>query len=242
MSTVTLCGRGVAAAVFDTDGVVTDTATVHFAAWRDVFDEVLRARDVAEPFTHRDYLEHVDGVGRYDGVRRFLTSRGIELPQGEAGDPPERETVCGVGNRKNARFLTRLRADGAPAYDGTVTLLRWLRDQGVPRAVISASRNAGEVLAAAGVDDLFDTRVDGVEADRLGLPGKPEPAVFVEAAERLGVAPSRTMAVEDALSGVRACRTGGFGLVVGVDRVGQREGLLDAGADVVVTDLAELLA
>lgn len=246
MTDVVLQGRDIAAAILDTDGVVTDTASVHAAAWTDVFDEYLRRREprdgeVQSGFTREDYLRYVDGVARYDGVRRFLASRGIELEEGDPSDPPDRETVCGIGNRKNEHFLRHLHADGAPAYDGTVALLRWLRARQVPTAVISASRNAAEVLESAGVADLFDTRVDGVEADRLGLAGKPDPAVFLEAAERLQVPPERTMIVEDAQSGVQAGRDGGFALVVGVDRGGQRAALLDHGADVVVDDLAELL-
>ncbi len=246
MGTVRIAGRQIAAAILDTDGVVTDTASVHFSAWRDVFDAYLRERSdrgeaAGGEFTHADYLRHVDGVARYDGVRRFLASRDIELPEGDPEDAPERETVCGIGNRKNERFLRRLRADGAPPYDGTLELLRWLRSQRVPTAVISASRNAAEVLAAAGADELFDARVDGVEADRLGLPGKPDPAVFLEAAARIDVPADLAMIVEDAQSGVQAGRDGGFGLVVGVDRVQQREQLLAHGADLVVDDLAELL-
>jgi alpha,alpha-trehalase len=246
MPRVTLHDHEVAAAIFDTDGVITDTASVHEEAWKDVFDEYLRerarreGRDFTE-FTSHDYLTHVDGVSRNDGVRRFLASRDIELEEGEPGDPGDRESVHGLGNGKNARFLERLRREGAPAYPGTVAFLRWLRDQGVPTAVISASRNAAEVLTSAGAAELFDTRVDGVTSAELALPGKPDPAVFLEAARRLGVAPADTMVVEDALSGVRAGRRGGFGLVVGVDRAGHREELLSQGADVVVDDLAELL-
>ena len=244
MAAVTIAGRELGAAIFDTDGVVTDTARVHFTAWKDVFDAVLREHagtGAFDEFTRDDYLRYVDGVPRYDGVQRFLDSRDIELSYGDPSDGPEQETVCGVGNRKNEHFLHRLREEGAPAYDGTVSLLRWLRGHAVPLAVISASRNAGEVLASAGVDELFDTLVDGREAERLGLAGKPDPAVFLEAAERLGVAPPHAMVVEDAQAGVRAARAGGFGLVVGVDRDGQRQQLLAEGADVVVDDLAELL-
>lgn len=246
MASVTVHGRRVAAAILDTDGVITDTASVHAGAWKDVFDDYLRERErrdglVFEEFTSRDYLAHVDGVARDDGVRRFLASRGIELEEGDPDDPADRETVRGIGNRKNDRFLEHLRRDGAPAYPGTVALLRWLRSQGVATAVISASRNAAEVLASAGAAELFDARVDGVEAARLGLAGKPDPAVFLEAAARLGVTPTETMVVEDALSGVEAARHGDFALVVGVDRAGHRDELLDRGADVVVDDLDELL-
>jgi alpha,alpha-trehalase len=241
---VVIRGHRVDAAIFDTDGVVTDTASVHFGAWKDVFDEALHAwasEDAPAPFTRREYLAHVDGVPRYDGVSRWLASRGIELPHGSPADPPGLGTVCGLGNAKNDRFLERVRRDGVPPYESTVAFLAWLRDEGVPLAVISASRNAAEVLAAAGVDELFLTRVDGEEAARLALAGKPEPDVFVEAARRLGAPAGDTMVVEDALLGVEAARRGGFGLVVGVDRAGQRRGLLDQGAHLVVDDLAELL-
>lgn len=239
-------GVTVAAAILDTDGVVTDTASLHERAWKDVFDEELRRRASAEgaavsEFTQEDYLRHVDGVPRYDGVRAFLASRGIEVEEGDPSDPPERDTVCGIGNRKNVRFLERLRGDGAPVYEGTVALLRWLRGQGVATAAISSSRNAAEVIDSAGAADLFDARVDGVEAERLGLRPKPEPDIFLEAGRRLGVEPDRALIVEDAQSGVRAGRRGGFALVVGVDRAEQREDLLAHGADLVVDDLAELL-
>jgi alpha,alpha-trehalase len=239
-----ICGHEVDAAILDTDGVVTDTASVHFAAWKDVFDEALReradGRDVAG-FTRSEYLRYVDGVSRYDGVRRWLDARGIALATGNPADPPGRQTACGLGNAKNERFLERLRRDGAPRYESTVALIDWLRAADVPVAVISASRNAGEVLAAAGVDDLFTVRVDGLEMERLDLPGKPEPDIFLEAARRLQVPPEATMVVEDALSGVDAARRGGFGLIVGVDRADQGDELLARGADLVVDDLAELL-
>jgi alpha,alpha-trehalase len=237
-------GHEVDAAILDTDGVVTDTASVHFAAWKDVFDSALRALATAAdpaPFTRTEYLRYVDGVPRYEGVRRWLDARGIELDQGDPADPAGRDTVCGWGNAKNDQFLQRLRRDGAPRYEGTVALVDWLREAGVPVAVISASRNAAEVLAAAGVEDLFATRVDGIEAERLQLSGKPAPDVFLEAARRLDVTPERSMVVEDALQGVEAARRGGFGLVVGVDRGDQRQALLAHGADLVVDDLAELL-
>jgi alpha,alpha-trehalase len=241
---VEIRGRRVDAAILDTDGVVTDTASVHFAAWKDVFDEAIAGWQTVEhrtPFTRREYLRHVDGIPRYEGVARWLAARGVELPRGAPTDPPGQDTVCALGNAKNARFLERLRRDGAPRYDSTVAFVTWLRDAGLPVAVISASRNAREVLAAAGVDELFLARVDGVEAARLGLAGKPEPDVFLEAARRLQAPVERTMVVEDALLGVEAARRGGFGLVVGVDRAEQRETLLERGADLVVDDLAELL-
>lgn len=241
-----LHGIGVDAVVFDTDGVITDTASVHAAAWKRLFDRYLRERAEreGEPFqpfdADEDYRRYVDGKPRFDGVRTFLGSRGIDLPQGEPSDPPERETVCGLGNRKNGFFLEHLREHGAEPYPSTVAFVRELRARGVRTAAISASRNMSEVLDAAGVGGLFPVRVDGVVADELGLPGKPDPAVFVEAARRLGVEPSRTAVVEDALSGVEAGRRGGFALVIGVDRTGHADALRDAGADVVVGDLSEV--
>lgn len=236
--------QAVDAVIFDLDGVVTDTAAVHEASWKQLFDEYLQARAEREaeafrPFTGADYREYVDGKPRYDGVRSFLSSRGIRLPEGSPEDPPDTETVCGLGNRKNTMFQQRL-AEGIEAYPTSVDLIQGLRARGIATAIVSSSRNAAAVLDAAGISDLFDTRVDGSVAAELGLPGKPEPALFLEAAKHLNVEPARAVVVEDALSGVEAGRRGGFGLVVGVDRVGQREALLEHGADIVVNDLAEL--
>lgn len=233
------------AVIFDVDGVITDTASVHFAAWKQVFDAYLRDRAAAsgEPFlefTEDDYLAHVDGVPRYDGVRRFLASRGIAPPEGTPDDAPELDTITGIGNRKNDAFVRWLDEHRVQPYPSTVRVLHELRDHGVRRGVISASRNARAVLASAGVLDLFDTRVDGEVAGELGLPGKPDPAVFLEAAQRLGVAPDRAVVVEDAQAGCEAGRAGGFGLVIGVDRGEQREALLAHGAHVVVEDLEEV--
>ena len=182
----------------------------------------------------------MDGKPRYDGVESFLASRGISLPRGEPGDPPSAETVCGLGNRKDELFGEVLRQDGVAAFPSSVELLGQLRDGGFGTAIISASRNCAQVLRAAGASELFDAKVDGVDADRLGLKGKPDPAVFLEAASRLGVEPARAAVVEDALAGVEAGRSGGFGLVVGVDRAGQAQALLEHGADVVVGDLEEV--
>jgi trehalose 6-phosphate phosphatase len=241
-----ILGISVDAVIFDMDGVITDTASVHAAAWKRLFDGYLheRADRSGEPFepfdADGDYRRYVDGKPRYDGVRSFLDSRGIEIPWGDAADRPELETVCGLGNRKNGYFLDHLREHGAEPYPSTVELIRELRASGVATAAISASRNMVEVLEAAGVLDLFDVMVDGVVADDLGLPGKPDPAVFREAARRLGVEPGRAVVVEDALAGVQAGRRGGFGLVIGVDRTGHPDDLSAAGADVVVSDLAEL--
>jgi beta-phosphoglucomutase family hydrolase len=239
---------GCDAVIFDLDGVVTDTASVHAAAWKTVFDEVLRQRAAQEstllnPFdADRDYRRHVDGKDRYDGVAAFLRSRAIALPRGTPDDPPEADTVCGVGNRKNGAFLERLERDGVEPFPSTIALLRALRDAGIPRALFSASRNARPVLRAAGAEELFDAIVDGRVAEAEGLPGKPDPAILLAAAARIGVPPERTAVVEDAIAGVQAGRAGGFGLVVGVDRAGDPDALRDAGADVVVGDLAELPA
>jgi beta-phosphoglucomutase family hydrolase len=246
MSEVVLREGDVDAVVFDMDGVVTDTASVHTAAWKQLFDDYLRERsgrtgDQFTPFdADGDYRLYVDGRPRYDGVRSFLASRGITLGEGDPSDPPDRETVCGLGNRKNSHFLDRLRRQGAQAFPSTVRLAEQLRTRGIRTAVISSSRNVDEVLAAAGVGDLFDVRVDGRDSERLGLPGKPDPAVFLEAAGRLRVQPDRAVVVEDALAGVAAGRRGGFRLVIGVDRTGHGDALLDHGADVVVRDLAEV--
>jgi HAD superfamily hydrolase (TIGR01509 family) len=236
---------GIAAVVFDTDGVLTDTASVHAAAWKRLFDGYLRERaartgEPFRPFEREDYLRWVDGRPRFDGVAGFLASRGVELPWGDPADPPDRETVCGLGNRKNGFFLERLARDGVHAFPSSVELVRGLRAAGGGTAVVSASRNMVAVLDAAGIRGLFDVEVDGNEAARLGLPGKPDPALFVEAARRLGVAPARAAVVEDALAGVEAGRRGGFGLVVGVDRAGQAAALRARGADVVVADLGDL--
>ncbi|GAA3166874.1 hypothetical protein GCM10010466_67050 [Planomonospora alba] len=227
----------ITAVVFDTDGVVTDTARVHAAAWKRVFDDFLRERAAPDgepprPFdAAEDYLRHVDGRSRADGVRGFLASRGI---------PADPDTVRELASRKDARFLAEIRTRGVAAFPSTAELARELRRRGVRTAAVSASRNCAEVLRAAGIGGLFDTRVDGVEAARLGLPGKPDPALFEEAARRLGAAPAETAVVEDALAGVEAGRRGGFGFVVGVDRHGRGGPLSAAGADLVVADLADL--
>ena len=235
--------RGV---VFDLDGVVTDTASVHAAAWAALFDDYLRGRpaDPAEdhrPLTAEDYRRHLDGKPRYDGVVDLLASRGVALPWGDPSDPPDRETVCGLGNRKDRRFLGHLASHGVAAFPTTVALVRALQAAGVGTAVISASRNCREVLAAAGLADLFPVRVDGIVADALGLPGKPDPAVFLEAARRIDVPPGAAVVVEDARAGVAAGAAGGFALVIGVDRTGHPDELLAAGADVTVADLGEVV-
>lgn len=234
------------AVIFDMDGVVTDTAKVHAAAWKRLFDDFLRRRSAAagEPFVpfdeHTDYERYVDGKNRYDGVRSFLESRGVTLPEGTPDDPPGDGTVSAMGNGKDASFLDDVRTNGVEAYPSTIRLIRDLRSRGKGIGLVSASRNAEEVLNGAGVIDLFDQRVDGAVAADLGLAGKPDPAMFLEAGRRLGVLPGRAAVVEDALSGVAAGRAGGFALVVGVARSGQDDALRRHGADVVVKDLEEL--
>ena len=234
------------AVVFDMDGVVTQTATVHAAAWKALFDAFLeaRARRSGQPFrpfdVESDYLPYVDGKARYDGVRDFLASRGVELPWGAPADPPDAETVCGLGNRKNDYFLRIVAEKGVQPFATTVTFIHQLHDAGVRTAIISASKNASAILDAAGVRDLFAAQVDGTVAEQLGLPGKPAPAVFVEAARRLNIAPPRAVVVEDAEAGVEAGHRGGFGLVIGVDRAGHAAALREHGADVVVKDLGEV--
>ncbi len=233
------------AAVFDLDGVVTRTASVHAAAWKRLFDDYLHRRSerTGEPFqefTDADYRMHVDGLPRDKGVAAFLAARGITLPMGEPSDPEDRETLHGLGNRKNTFFQAVLASDGVEVFDSTVALIRELRERGRGTALVSSSRNARAVLHRAGLTELFDVIIDGNDAARLELKGKPDPDIFLAAAERLGVPPARSLMVEDALSGVAAGRAGGFALVVGVDRAGQREALLSAGADLVVSDLNEL--
>jgi trehalose 6-phosphate phosphatase len=236
------------AVIFDLDGVVTRTAEVHAEAWKQLFDEYLaaRARRPGEPFRPfdgtSDYRRFVDGKPRYEGVSSFLESRGIELPLGSPDDPEERETVCGLGNRKNRYFQNALARKGAEPYPSTLALIARLRERGVRTAIVSSSRNCAAVLKAAGIGDLFDAKVDGADAAEHGLAGKPDPAVFIDAARRLGVDPAHAAVVEDAIAGVEAGRRGGFGLVVGVARGAQSEALAAAGADVVVGDLGELAA
>ncbi len=233
-----------AAVLFDLDGVLTPTAEVHTRAWAEMFNGFLESwsggGDTA-PYTDADYFAHVDGKPRYDGVRDLLATRGIVLPEGSSDDPPEAETVSGLGNRKNAVFSQLLETDGVQPYPGSVRLLDRLRERGVPVAVVSSSRNAPAVLSAAGLSDRFDVVVDGAVAAADGLSGKPAPDTFVAAARRLDVAPADAVVMEDAVSGVAAGRAGDFGLVIGVDRGVGEQALLDAGADVVVRDLAELV-
>ncbi|MCE3033711.1 beta-phosphoglucomutase family hydrolase [Streptomyces sp. CMSTAAHL-2] len=237
----------VRACLFDLDGVLTQTAKVHAAAWKEMFDAYLRERAQREgtkfvPFDAvRDYDEYVDGRPREDGVRTFLAARGVRLPEGSPQDPPDAETVQALGARKNELVLRRIREDGVEPYEGSVRFLREVRAAGLACAVVSSSANARDVLAAAGIADLFDERVDGVVTRERRLRGKPAPDTYLEAARELSVEPGAAAMFEDALAGVEAGRAGRFGLVVGVDRVGQAEQLQAHGADIVVRDLAELL-
>jgi beta-phosphoglucomutase family hydrolase len=237
----------VRACLFDLDGVLTQTAKVHAAAWKEMFDDYLRKRAsrTGEPFVPfnpvRDYDEYVDGKPRYEGVRSFLASRGIELPQGTPEDPPGVETIDGLGNRKNELVLAIIRREGVQPYEGSVRYVEAVRAAGLPRAVVSSSTNCRDVLRAAGIEELFEQVIDGVVADREGLKGKPAPDTFLAGARALGVEPREAAVFEDALAGVEAGRAGRFGFVVGVDRVGQADALRAHGADVVVKDLAELL-
>ncbi|MGI5211691.1 HAD family hydrolase [Plantactinospora sp. CA-290183] len=237
----------VTACLFDLDGVLTQTARVHNAAWARTFDDFLQrhAALTGEPFRPydpaADYNRYVDGRQRADGVRTFLASRGITLPEGHPDDPPGADTVNGVGNRKNVVLLQRIRTDGVQPYAGSVDYLHAAQRAGLRRAVVSASANCADVVMAAGLSPLLEVRVDGVVARQRGLRGKPFPDTFLAAAEAFGVRPEQAAVFEDALAGVAAGRAGGFGYVIGVDRVGQADDLRAHGADVVVRDLAELL-
>ncbi len=237
----------VRACLFDLDGVLTKTAAVHAAAWKEMFDAFLheRAQRAGEQFLAfdavADYDEYVDGRPRYEGVRSFLSSRGIELPRGEPSDSPDAQTVDGLGNRKNEIVLRLIEEHGVEAYAGSVRYVRAAQAAGLARAVVSSSTNCHQVLVAAGIDGLFQQRIDGVAAEREHLQGKPAPDTFLAGARALGVEPSQAAVFEDALAGVAAGRAGHFACVIGVDRVGQAQALREHGADVVVGDLAELL-
>jgi beta-phosphoglucomutase family hydrolase len=230
------------ACLFDLDGVLTRTATVHMAAWKRTFDGFLQAHEPGSPeFSQLDYNRFVDGKPRADGVRDFLASRGITLPEGSPADPADAATVQGIAARKNELVLAELEEHGVEVYPGSVDYLRAVKAAGLATAVVTASANGEQVIGVAGFADLIDTRIDGVVAAREHLRGKPQPDTFLAGARALGVEPSEAVVFEDALSGVAAGRAGKFGFVVGVDRVGQAEGLAEQGADVVVQDLSELL-
>jgi beta-phosphoglucomutase family hydrolase len=237
----------VRACLFDLDGVLTRTATVHAAAWKEMFDGYLRERasragEEFVPFDPvADYTRYVDGKPRYDGVRSFLAARGIELPEGDSGDPPGAETVRGLGNRKNELVLRLIREGGVEVYEGSVRYLEAAREAGLHRAVVSSSANTRDVLVVAGIEGFFEACIDGVVAEREGLKGKPAPDTFLAGARALDVTPGEAAVFEDALAGVEAGRAGDFACVVGVDRAGQAEELREHGASVVVSDLSELL-
>jgi alpha,alpha-trehalase len=232
------------AVIFDMDGVVTRTATLHAAAWKKLFDDFLEARLAPgaspRPFTDQDYLRYVDGKPRYDGVVSFLASRQIELPYGDLSDPPTKETVCGLGNRKDGYFWQAVRERGVEVFQSTIDLVHTLKALGFTTGIFTASSNAAPVLSTAGVLDLFDAMVDGLVARELKLPGKPDPSTLLELTKRLGVTPQRTAVVEDAIAGVEAGRDGGFALVIGVNRSSAPGRLLDHGAHVEVADLKEV--
>lgn len=237
----------VTACLFDLDGVLTQTALVHNAAWKLTFDAFLRtwSQRHGQPFVPfdpgADYHQYVDGRQRADGVRTFLASRGITLPEGTPDDGPDAETVNGIGNRKNILVLQKIQEGAVQVYPGSVDYLHAAQAAGLRRAVVSASANCADVLRAAGIAELLEVRVDGVTAREQNLPGKPAPDTFLAGAKLLGVAPEQCAVFEDALAGVAAGKAGGFGIVIGVDRVGQADALLAHGADIVVQDLAELL-
>ncbi len=237
----------VSACLFDLDGVLTQTAKVHAAAWKQMFDDYLRARAHARgerfvPFDATDdYDEYVDGKPRSDGVHSFLSSRGIELPEGSPDDALDAETIRGLGNRKNEIVLKLIHESGVEPYEGSVRYVKAAREAGLRRAVVSSSTNAHDVLTAAGIAELFEQVIDGHVAEREHLSGKPAPDTFLAGAHALHVDPDGAAVFEDALAGVEAGRAGNFACVVGVDRVGQTDALREHGADIVVRDLAELL-
>lgn len=236
--------EGTRALLFDLDGVLTDTASVHAAAWKQMFDEFLRARDgeAFRPFdTSADYGPYVDGKPRLEGTRSFLASRGIELPEGGPDDGPDTPTLWGLSTRKNDLVQVRITTDGVTVYPGSLRYLEAVQGSGLATAVVSSSANAAQILSVTGLERFIDLRIDGVVARERKLPGKPKPDTFLAAAAELGAEPDAAVVYEDALAGVEAGHAGGFGAVVGVDRLDQADALRDHGATVVVTDLADLL-
>ncbi|MFG6504490.1 HAD family hydrolase [Microbacterium sp. P05] len=224
--------------LFDLDGVLTPTAEVHMRAWRSMFEQLFADWHITPPYTDHDYFEYLDGKKRYDGVAGLLRSRDVEVPWGEPTDAPTADTISGIGNRKNEFFTKALETDGIQAYPGSLALVEQLQAAGIPIAVVSSSKNAEDVLQAAGIRDRFPVVMDGVVAERDHLASKPAPDVFLEAARMLGVEPARSVAVEDAISGVQSAAAGGFAVVVGVDRGAGADKLREAGATVVVDDLS----
>jgi beta-phosphoglucomutase family hydrolase len=242
-----ISGENFDAVLFDMDGVLTATAKLHAAAWKQTFDAFLKQRAEARKETFipfdigKDYREYIDGKPRFDGVESFIASRGIELPHGGPTDPPNAETICGLGNKKNELVNEIMDREGVEAYPGSVKALRYLRDRGYKTAVVSSSTNCADVLKAARIESLIDVRIDGETATDLNLAGKPEPDMFLAAAKQLGVEASRSIVVEDALAGVQAGKRGGFGLVIGIARAANSDELKEQGADLVVGDLEELI-
>jgi len=238
---------GITTCLFDLDGVLTQTARIHAQAWKQMFDDFLRdwserAGEPFEPFDRpTDYDEYVDGKPRLDGVHSFLESRGIHIPMGSPSDAPEEDTVHALGTRKNNLVLDLIQDQGVDPYAGSVAFVERARDQGLRRAVVSSSTNCREVLVAAGIEHMFEVRIDGTVAEREGMAGKPAPDTFLAGARAFDAEPAEAAVFEDAQAGVQAGRAGDFGWVVGVDRTGQAEALRQRGADVVVEDLAELL-
>lgn len=236
----------VRACLFDLDGVLTNTAAVHAAAWKEMFDDFLQTRAAERgeefvPFTPRDYDAYVDGKPRADGTRAFLVSRGVELPEGSSTDAPGTPTIAGLSNKKNELVLTRIARDGVEVFAGSLRYVRAARDAGLRTALVTSSANALQILEATKTKDLFEARIDGVVTKEQGLRGKPAPDTFLAGAQALGVEPQHAAVFEDALAGVAAGRAGNFATVVGVDRVGQAAELRKNGADLVVRDLSELL-
>jgi beta-phosphoglucomutase family hydrolase len=234
------------AVLFDLDGVITATARIHASAWKQAFDEILKKRAGGESFSpfdkQSDYENYVDGKPRYDGAKSFLESRHMDLPGGSPDDPPDKETVWGIANRKNRLFEEALKKEDVDVFEGTMAWIRHLRRAGIKTAVVSSSSHCEAILQNAGITTLFDARIDGDMADRLKLEGKPAPDTYLRAAEMLGVDARRAVVVEDALVGVEAGRSGGFGLVIGVDRKHDADALREHGADIVVSDLQEMLS
>ncbi|MFQ5539100.1 MAG: HAD family hydrolase [Candidatus Binatia bacterium] len=234
------------AVIFDLDGVVTDTAKVHASAWKVLFDTYLRLREsrAKEPFSpfdkESDYLTYIDGKPRYEGIRSFLESRGIVIPYGQPSDGSDQETICGLGNKKNKLFTEILQRDGVEVFRSTLELIRELKSHGVKAAIVSSSKNCQAVLKIAGIEDLFEARVDGVVSASLGLKGKPNPDIFTKSAEILSTDIKRSVVVEDSIAGVEAGKTGKFGMVIGVDRLNHYSSLRETGADLVVKDLVEI--
>jgi len=243
---LTISSSRIQAGIFDLDGVITQTAKVHALAWKEMFDDYLKAhqgrQEKMKPFDiDSDYSQYVDGKPRYNGVKSFLESRGIELPFGSPEDPPNKETICGLGNRKNQLFRRKIQAHGAETYSDAVEFIRSFREKGIKTGVVSSSKNCGDILEAAGLTGLFDAKVDGRDLDKYNLKGKPDPDIFLEATKRLNVDPEQSVVFEDAISGIQAGKQGGFGCVVGVARKDNFSSLKKAGADAVIRDFSQII-